>query len=372
MQLGLEKNPVAAAVALLCDEMMKLPELPGSLDCGKQYERIMHRAFACRMLTCDTNRISLLGLLGGVAHPAEGKTADALAKLMIDQSELQKLHEVTLPCFPRAAASADRVCEALCKLVETVNRLKASRAPPDAVCAAERAVSDYTDEMMKHYKAASDARSALKAIAQQQIKTGAAQASDEQLAAECNSKSLRCNEILQKVRRFKPKQESDKWFNASFQGAVPDAPFFAQPTLRYNLICDHLVRVRSSSVAPKTSITMLFQEKELAPSTKVELDGIARKLGNELSKGNKRLWNDSHVVLVVVTPNDLTAALSESLRSAVDHMVVVTHDSIRQWCPMVAYSACDARVLEALDSRRGKAPSSSRREDLSLLRCRFQ
>jgi hypothetical protein len=145
--------------------------------------------------------------------------------------------------------------------------------------------------------------------------------------------------------------------------------FFAIFTDRYALSNDSLLSMRKHKVPAKggtTAVAVGLQMKEhksFSLGTLVDWQGKRElHLNGRFSARNVSAFLATRdFISVLVTPNGIVGANPKSSeikvagRTITVHEAFVTHEEIRKWCPMVAYSGCDARVLDTIAKPTGGA-----------------
>ena len=131
---------------------------------------------------------------------------------------------------------------------------------------------------------------------------------------------------------------------------------------KYNCVVDSMMCLAVAGSTDKRSVTIGFQNKELKDVEKVvgafRSRNCLTKHGYSGNASHSRNINKhlakSTFIHVLVTPNTPPSFQRESFEVKARYgggptfkceEALITHDSIREWCPMVAYSGCDARVL---------------------------
>jgi hypothetical protein len=160
--------------------------------------------------------------------------------------------------------------------------------------------------------------------------------------------------------RAAEKRADESWRNVacSTMPGPEAAPWFSIPTDSHNLVLDSLITLPRRGDGKRVSLAIQCRE-HAATSTSELLTPAARNKRRKhfewLPDANVEAFLLKHdVVFVAVTPNALrdVAGKRQSPATWTAHgqtcyEAACTHADIRGWSPTVAYSGCDARVLQA-------------------------
>ena len=144
-----------------------------------------------------------------------------------------------------------------------------------------------------------------------------------------------------------------EWYNKECS-SIPDTPFFAIPSDRYNLLLDGVLSLGPTAPAERGGPVVALQCKEWEDPlwTKFRQQRVEHMSARHrrTTEEVRRFLSGRPFVHVLVTPNPPHSGSPTPWRlgDSECHEALVTHDDVRRWCPMVAYSAYDARVLQRL------------------------
>ena len=286
----------------LCNSMIKLLAASSTDSttgaAGKLYEEIITRAFVMRANTLPLFGMSLYEFIKGVPPPHGEQSFFTTTQV---HSWRKPLKEAPLFVFPRAA----RLCDS------------------------EHERSSFEREMQ-----------------------------------------LKFNNQLHFTAKYSPQ---GIWSNCEFQHPPPARqPFYTIFAHDYNVMLDGclLLNVTFGENPTRQNLLLGLQMKEHAVHNMTQMNDFAAVHEKKLVKlaacdrGNRGMaaWlaarEISEVVTVYVGPNALSKVPLTVLPCAstlvtkqpkiydrFKHRCYIHHEDIRQWCPSVAYSSCDARVL---------------------------
>jgi hypothetical protein len=140
---------------------------------------------------------------------------------------------------------------------------------------------------------------------------------------------------------------------------MPDNPFFTLFTDPYTTVHDSMISVSSNRHKGVAIGIQIKEWKNNINKENVESFRKHRLMHMEWDQlptsANVSFLNTYEYVFVIVSPNKITEDVKpQSSQIVVNgatfalHEAFLTHDDIREWSPMVAYSGCDARVLATL------------------------
>jgi hypothetical protein len=130
-------------------------------------------------------------------------------------------------------------------------------------------------------------------------------------------------------------------------------PFATQLTHASNASFDSLLCLPVKAGPSLKAVVIGVQNKEWCSLAPYDAESERKKrvrnmtwTGDATGARVKRFLNDKGLIHLLATPNTKMLPLATwKAHGKVHHEAVVTHDDIRKWSPMVAYSGCDARVL---------------------------